>query len=308
MNANARPTVVEVPLDPHDREERNVVLANMKALFATSTDDVRTTYDRFVAETPIAANVSFEIVTTPSLRGQWCIPRGAPNGVALLYVHGGGYTNGSAEAFRGMASQLATRAGLRTFILDYPLTPESPFPNAYEMALATLGWLPQRGISKLAVAGDSAGGGLSLATVAAAVRGAPAPRIVGCVVFSPWVDMTLSGSTIDFADPVLAAGGLQRYARLYVGDGDRRDPHASPLFDIPAGMPPLYLQVGTEEQLLDDSRRYAHAAASAGNEVELDVFEGMHHVFQLGVERLHAAREALDRAGAFVRRVQKSGG
>lgn len=307
-NANAQPTVVEVPLDLHDREERHVVLANMKTLFATSKDDVRTTYGRFVAETPIAAGVSFEIVTTPSLRGEWCIPRGAPNGIALLYVHGGGYTNGSAHAFRGMASQLATRAGLRTFLLDYPLAPERPFPNAYDMAIATLGWLSQRGISALALAGDSAGGGLALATAASAVRGAPAPRVVGCVAFSPWVDMTLSGSTIDFADPVLAAGGLQRYARLYVGDGDRRDPHASPLFDIPPRMPPLYLQVGTEEQLLDDSRRYAQAAASSGNEVVLDVFEGMHHVFQLGVERLHAAREALDRAGAFLRRVQKTVG
>ncbi|AKV00379.1 Esterase/lipase [Labilithrix luteola] len=302
MSPNAQPTVLEIPLDAHDREERHAVLAHMKALFSSSNDDVRTTYDRFVAGTPLAANVSFEVVTTPGLRGEWCIPRGAPNGTALLYLHGGGYTNGSAHAFRGMASQLASRAGLRTFVLDYPLTPESPFPAAYEMAIATLGWLSQRGVGSLSVAGDSAGGGLALATVAGAVRGAPAPRIVGCLTFSAWVDMTLKGSTIDFADPVLVTGGLQRYARMYAGDHARLDPRASPLFDIPFRMPPLLLQVGTEEQLLDDSHRYAHAAAAAGNDVELDVFDGMHHVFQLGIAHLHAAREALDRAGAFLRR------
>ncbi len=201
-----------------------------------------------------------------------------------------------------MASRLAMRTGLPVFNLEYPLAPEAPFPAAYEASVRACAWLAEQGIERLAVGGDSAGGGLTLASIAHFVQ-APAldnaPQILGCVVFSPWTDLSVSGATVDLPDPIFQPDRVKAFALRYLNGNNPEDPRASPFVQVPVGMPPIYIQVGTDELLLDDSLRYAKAAAASGATVKLDIWEGMHHVFQHAVDELGSSRRAMDSAGEF---------
>jgi acetyl esterase/lipase len=315
---------IYISLDPNDRDAEQTWRKNAAELWQNSTTDVRTTYDRYISSnTPNADGVTFEEVSDTDIRGWWCKPPAAPQDRAIVYLHGGAYVLGTAEAYRGFGSQIATRTGSSVLVLDYPLAPQARLPVAYNFVAAGFEWLARQGFRTLAVIGDSAGGGLALASVAGAVQRktsvaiafpqtappakiaafpelAPFPEIVACVAFSPWVDLTLSGATMDSPDPVVTHASLQNGASQYLGGAPADDPRASPLFGIATGMPPLYIQVGTDERLLDDSRRYANAAAATGAEVTLEVWEGMHHVFQRCTKDLASSREALDRASRFL--------
>jgi acetyl esterase/lipase len=186
-------------------------------------------------------------------------------------------------------------------VLDYPLAPEHPFPHAFDAALAARRWLGSLGFGQIALAGDSAGGALALGAMAADDKGSD---IRSVVVFSPWTDLTLSGAS--FSDPTThdpifhGPDILSHAAKTYLAEADPRDGRASPLFDIPDVLAPLLIQVGTEELLLDDARRYAVGAAAKGGEVRLDIYEGLHHVFQNAVTALEGARHALDTAASFM--------
>lgn len=218
-------------------------------------------------------------------------------------MHGGGYRLGSAKAYRGFASHIAARAGVPAFVVDYPLAPEHPLPAGYDAVLAARRWLATEGVEQVALVGDSAGGGLVLA--AADGRGASAPTIAAVVAFSPWVDLTLTGKSMwdpHTRDPYFKPERLAVSAATYLGGADARDGRASPLFGVTARLPPVALQVGTEELLLDDARRYAEAVAEKGSEVQLDVFEGLHHVFQQSIGQLPSAARALDAAADFISR------
>ncbi|MEV8035335.1 alpha/beta hydrolase [Streptomyces sp. NPDC086182] len=222
----------------------------------------------------------------------------------LLYLHGGGYVVGSPDTHAGLVGELARRTGLRAISVDYRLAPEHPFPAAVDDGLAAYRELLEAGTDArdLVVAGDSAGGGLSIATLLAA-RGAGLPQPAAVVVFSPWADLTLTGGSIrskEGTDPIFTEGDVRAYADLYVGAGDRAHPLASPVFADLTGLPPLLVQVGANEVLLDDAVRLAGRAGADDVEVTLEVGPGLPHVFQHHYGHLDEADAALDRAARFL--------
>jgi acetyl esterase/lipase len=223
----------------------------------------------------------------------------------IVYFHGGGYALGSASASVGLASELSRRAKARAISVEYRLAPEHPHPAAVDDALAAYRGLLGEGqpASRIAVAGESAGAGLALATLIAA-RNAGLPLPCAAVLMSPWVDLTLSGASMAdkaAADPALSAAALQRRADDYVGNDDRTAPLASPLFADLHGLPPLLIQAGSHEVLLDDATRLAARAASADITVSLEITAGVPHVFQGFAGIVDEAGTALASAGAFIR-------
>ncbi len=245
-------------------------------------------------------------------RGEWLEPAAgdasAPNSPpTLLYLHGGGYYFCSPTTHRPLVFALTARAGVRSFSAEYRLAPEHPFPAAHDDAFAAYASLLAAGVdpASIVVAGDSAGGGLALALlVALRDRGVPLPA--GAVLFSPWTDLAATGETLrtnDGADPMFAGVALGRAARFYVGEASATDPYVSPLYAEMDGLPPLLIQAGSTEVLLDDSRRFAERAQAAGVDVELQVWPRMPHVWQMSVPFVPEAGRALDDAAAFVRRV-----
>jgi epsilon-lactone hydrolase len=290
-----------VPLDPRDRLPETEWRKASAEFWMSAKVDQRTTYDLYLEKTPAAAGVRFEEVTGGSIRGWWARPDAAVTGPGLLYLHGGSYTLGSAKAYRNFVSQIASRANVAAFILEYPRAPEARLPVALGLVNDARDWLGTQGVRQLALVGDSAGGGLALAALAARGSRDGVTPIVACVAFSPWTDLTLPGAARTYPDPVLAFDGMLKSSEAYLGGTDPTDPRASPVFSVPAGLPPLLIQVGTDERLLDDSKRYAAAAAARGNSVHLEIWEGMHHVFQAQTDVLRSSNAALDRVARFLR-------
>lgn len=289
------------PISEAERVSEQAALSAIGAHFAGSAGSMRDAYDAMSAMTPIAAGITTEAVDTGAIKGWWVRPAAAPADRAILFLHGGAYVLGSAKAYRGFVSQLVARSGIAAFVPDYPLAPEQPFPAAFDAVAAARSWLGSQGVTQLALIGDSAGGALSLATLGD--DRADWPNVSSVVVFSPWIDLTLSGpSFLDPAtyDPIFKPAILTAAVEKYLGNADPRDGRASPLYAVPQRLPPLLIQVGTDELLLDDSRRYAAAAAARGGEVRLDIFEGMHHVFQRSTDELASARKALDDSARFL--------
>ncbi|GGL91426.1 alpha/beta hydrolase [Streptomyces fumigatiscleroticus] len=222
----------------------------------------------------------------------------------LLYLHGGGYVLGSPHTHAGLVGELARRARIRTTSLEYRLAPEHPFPAAVEDGLAAYRALLDGGTDprELALAGDSAGGGLAIATLLAA-REAGLPQPAAVAVMSPWTDLTLSGDSIsskEEIDPVFTADRVRTFADRYLGDRDRTHPLASPVLADLTGLPPMLVQVGSYEMLLDDAVRLAGRAGAADVDVTLQVWPRAPHVFQHQYGHLDAADAALDRAARFL--------
>ncbi|GEP07742.1 alpha/beta hydrolase [Methylobacterium oxalidis] len=299
------PGTVTVPLAEEERHREGALRDLFARFWGTATREPRVVYDAFVSGSPLADAVTFDTVDEDGVRGWWLRPQDAEVRRAILFLHGGGYVQGTATAYRGFVSQVASRAGVAALAIDYPLAPEATLPAAPNAALAAWDWLIGQGYERIAVVGDSAGGGLSLVTLANLARRNDGPAPIAGVVFSPWTDLTLSGSSMSDParqDPLIDREYLQDCARKYVGTFDAGDPLASPLLGDLRGLPPLLIQVGTDERLLDDATRYAARANEAGVPVRLEVWEGLHHVFQLDVAHLDSSRRALDRAAAFLRR------
>jgi epsilon-lactone hydrolase len=289
-----------IPIDDDDVAAERALRAEFGRFWLTEQGDPRVVYDRFIAATPIARDVTVQHVTDDSAPGVWVRPADAAPDRALLFLHGGGYGLGSASAYIGLVSQLAARAHVATFALDYPLAPESQLPEALDLAVQTVNGI-SRSHAAVAIAGDSAGGGLALSTAARAVQ--EGYKLAAVAAFSPWTDLSLSGASVrenQITDPLLDPAYLRDSAAAYLGSAPLEDPRASPLFGAMHGLPPLLIQVGSDEVLLDDSRRFALGAVNAGGTVRLEVWKGMHHVFQLNVEQLVSARRALDSAGEFL--------
>jgi monoterpene epsilon-lactone hydrolase len=230
---------------------------------------------------------------------------GADHNGVILYLHGGAYAIGTAASSVGLASDLARRAGARLVTVDYRLAPEHPYPAAIDDAVAAYRGLLDSGIaaSETAIAGESAGAGLAVATLVAFKHvGLPQPS--AAVLMSPWADLTLSGATINAkaaVDPALTPAGLRRRAIDYVPDADRRADLVSSLFADLAGLPSLFIQAGSHEILLDDATRLAAGAAAADVAVRLEVTPGVPHVFQGFAAMLEEGDAALTRAGEFLR-------
>jgi monoterpene epsilon-lactone hydrolase len=303
MNAVQQTNLIETRyrLTEDERDAAASVLARTGQLFAQFNGTLREAYDAMTMQTPIADGVALESVENADVSGWWVRPESARGGRAILFLHGGAFVLGSAMGYRGLASQIAVRTGIDTFVLDYPLAPEHPFPAAYDAASDALRWMVKSGLRDIALVGDSAGAGLALAVLAA---DAGRPMNVACVAaFSPWVDLALTGPSTrseETRDRVLTRPILADAAAAYLGSACATDRRASPLYELPEHLPPIALQVGTDELLLDDARRYALAAAQRGNTVQLEIYEGLHHVFQRCTRELASARRALDRIAEFI--------
>lgn len=267
----------------------------------------RCAFDSLMEKTPSPDDVTYEAAQFAEVGGWWCHPAAAMPRAAILYLHGGAYVVGSSLAYRQFAGQIAARAGAAVFVAEYGLAPERPFPAAVEDAEIVYRGLAAAGYGKLAIAGDSAGGGLALVTsarMAAAAREGSLPPPVGVVAMSPWTDLALTGDSISARakhDPLLTRGALEAARNLYLGSTDAHDSRASPLYGEMTNLPPIMLHVGEDEILLDDSRRYADSVKKSGGTAEVHVWQGMVHVFPANVSLLHAARSALDMIGGFLR-------
>ncbi|MGW4461746.1 alpha/beta hydrolase [Micromonospora sp. NPDC004704] len=263
----------------------------------------RAGYDRMMRALPLAEGARTKLSTLGGVPVV-DIERAEADNV-ILYLHGGAYTLGSAEAFAGLSSDLGRRAGARVVNVDYRLAPEHPYPAALDDAVAAYRGLLDSGVpaNRIAIAGDSAGGGLALATLVK-LRSEGVPLPVAAFVISPWVDLTLSGASISAkraVEPILGEEGLRERAAGYAGTHSVTDPLISPVFADLAGLPPLLIQVGSHEILLDDATRLATAAASADMAVTLEVTPEVPHVFHSFAAVLEEGDAALTRAGAFLR-------
>ena len=272
---------------------------------ANTVAERRAQYDRAERVFPMPADVSVKPVQVPAINAEWIEPAAARDGAFVLYLHGGGYVIGSPKSHRHLAASIAVAGRASALLPHYRLAPEHPFPAALEDAVAAYRWLLDRGTAprRMVIAGDSAGGGLTVATLLALrERGVPLPAAGVCI--SPWVD--LSGSGASFAgkaasDPIVTRDGILGMARAYLGGTDARAPLASPLFADLTGLPPLFIQVGTEEVLLDDSVALAERAKAAGVETTLEIWPDMIHVWHWFFPLLDEGRTAIDGIGAFVR-------
>ena len=237
-----------------------------------------------------------------------CRQNAIPNAdrrAALLYLHGGGYVIGSLHSHRHLVAEAGRAAGIATLALDYRLAPEHPFPAAVEDALAGYRFLLAQGLAseRVALAGDSAGGGLVVAAMLAMRdAGLPQPACGWCI--SPWVDMEGIGATMASKaadDPIVDKARLVEMAKLYLGRADPRTPLAAPIYADLRGLAPLFIQVGAAETLLDDALRLAGAAGAADVRVGLEIWPEMIHVWHLFHPALAAGGRAIAEGGTFVR-------
>jgi epsilon-lactone hydrolase len=255
---------------------------------------------------PIADDVRLEPVDLGGVPGEWSTVPGSEESQVLLYFHGGGYCSGSIVSHRRLVTEAGRKAGRRTLAVDYRLAPEHPFPAALEDALKAWRFLREQGIAArdIAVGGDSAGGGLTVALIEQLRDGGQA--LPACAwLISPWTDLTLSGSTLTTkaaVDPIIHEEYLRELVSAYLPRGtDPRDPRISPLHAKLAGLPPTLIQVGSDEALLADATRFAAAAGAAAVSATLQIWPHMIHAWPVWNARLEAGREALASAGAFIR-------
>lgn len=252
-----------------------------------------------------ARDTKLEPVDAGGVPAHWFRAPAALEARTVLYLHGGGYVIGSVETHACLIDGIGRAAGCRMLALDYRLAPEHPFPAAVDDVVAAYRWLIGQGAdpARTVIAGDSAGGGLTVAALVA-LRDAGVPVPAGGICLSPWADLEGLGesmSTRAEADPMVGRDGLLNMARLYLGTTEARHPLASPLHADLRGLPPLLVQVGDAEVLLDDATRLAERARAAGVDVEIEVWPEMVHVFQAFAPMLPEGREAVARIGDWAR-------
>ena len=235
---------------------------------------------------------------------EWVIPAGMGSERVILYLHGGAYNAGSTRSHRALAANIAYASRARALTIDYRLAPEHPYPAALVDAFSAYRWLLDEGFrpEQIAVTGDSAGGGLTIALLTALrERGYPMPA--AAVVLSPWTDLSASGASWQEnakADYLIHGSKLKEAARLYLKDTNPQTPLASPVYARLEGLPPLLIQVGSDEVLLSDSERLAENARLCGVDATLEIWEGMQHVWHFAASFLPEARQAIDRVGEFI--------
>src|SRR5271156_291752 len=267
--------------------------------------ETRANFEQMSVLFPVADDVKCEPVSAGGVKAEWVTAPGADAGRAVLYLHGGGYVIGSIATHRGLAARISRAAKARVLLIEYRLAPEHPFPAAVEDSVAAYRFMLASGLkaSRIAVAGDSAGGGLTLAALVA-IRDAKLAMPGAGACLSPWVDLEGLGDSMKSkaaVDPIVQKDGLAEMAKLYLAGKDPRSPLAAPLYADLAGLPPLLIQVGTAETLLDDSTRIAERARKAGVKVTLEPWENMIHVFQIFAPMLDEGQNAIEKIGEFVR-------
>ena len=270
-----------------------------------TVQETRANFEQMAGMFPVAADVKCEPVDAGGVKSEWVTAPGADAGRAVLYLHGGGYVIGSINTHRDLAARISRAAKARVLLIDYRLAPEHPFPAAVEDSVAAYRWMLAQGLkpARISVAGDSAGGGLTVATLVA-IRDAKLATPGAAVCLSPWVDLEGVGDSMKSkasVDPMVQRDGLLEMAQHYLAGKDARSPLAAPLYADLAGLPPMLIQVGTAETLLDDSTRIAERARKAGVKVTLEPWENMIHVFQVFAPMLDEGQQAIEKIGEFIR-------
>jgi acetyl esterase/lipase len=269
-------------------------------------EEMRAGMNAFGELPTVPDGVTWEDVDAAGVPAIWAIPTDEAPGRAVLYVHGGGYVMGSATLYKRFTGHLANAAGCRVLNVDYRLAPEHPHPAPVDDAVAAYRWLLEQGYEPghIAVSGDSAGGGLTMAALLR-IRDDGLPRPAAGVPISPWIDLEGTGASMTGnadADLLVGLEGLLGMAAMFLGEhGDSKDPYAAPLYAELHDLPPLLIQVGEDETLLDDSTRLAERAEFAGTEVTLEIFPEMQHVFQTAAGTMPEATEAVAKIGEFLR-------
>jgi acetyl esterase/lipase len=253
----------------------------------------------------LPTDVRVEAVDANGVAAEWTTTPGADPGRVIMFLHGGGYISGSLDSHRHMVAQAGREARARTLALGYRLAPEHPFPAALEDAIAGYRFLLSQGLEPkhIAVAGESAGGGLAIATlVSVRDAGLALPACTWCS--SPWVDLEASGDSMTTkapVDPLIQKPYSLELAAAYLNGADPRTPLASPIYAELKGLPPMLIQVGSAETLLDDAVRLARVAGAADVRVTLEIWPDMIHAWHLFYQQVAAGRHALAAVGAFIR-------
>jgi epsilon-lactone hydrolase len=272
---------------------------------AETPEEFRSIYGRFLEQFPPPADVEVQPVNAGGVPAEWVIPPGVSAQRTILYLHGGGYVVGAPRGYREMVSRIARAAQAQALTIDYRLAPENPHPAAVEDAVAAYRWLLGSRVEpgRTVLAGDSAGGGLTAATlVSLRDQGDRLPAAGVCIC--PWVDLEITGKSMDTnaeADPLVKRDVVTNMAAAYLQGQDPRTPLASPLHAELRGLPPLLIQVGKSETLLDDASRLAERARIAGVDVTYEAWPDMIHVWHAFGSFLPEARQAIDRIGEFIR-------
>ncbi|MBI4518222.1 MAG: alpha/beta hydrolase [Deltaproteobacteria bacterium] len=270
-----------------------------------SVSEMRAAIDSMASIAVLPDDVTLDPVDAGGVPAVWVTTPGARRDAVILYLHGGGYVVGSITSHRDLAARLSRAAAARVLLLDYRLAPEHPHPAAVEDATAAYRWLLSTAVApaRIVIGGDSAGGGLTVAALVA-LRDAGQPLPAAAVCLSPWVDLEGLGDSMTTkaaVDPMVQRDGLSKMAEMYLAGQDPRTPLAAPLYANLSGLPPLLIQVGTAETLLDDSTRLAERARKAGVSVTLEPWEDMFHVWQAFAALLPEGQQAIDRIGTFIR-------
>jgi epsilon-lactone hydrolase len=266
---------------------------------------MRDMFEEWHVLTAEPTGVTYEEVDAGKVPAMWALPTGGVPDRVIIWAHGGGYVVGSMHTHRKVAGHLGRAAGCRVLVLDYRRAPEHPHPAPCEDAVAAYRWLLGRGIrpQHIATTGDSAGGGLCTSMVLK-LRDAGDPLPAAIMPISPWYDMEATGPSVETnaaVDTLVQKDILLAMAGMFLGGSSPRDPLANPLHAELKGLPPMLIQVGSDETVLDDSRRFAEKARAAGAEVALEVVPEMQHVFHFMAGRAPEADEAIARMGAWVR-------
>ena len=295
--------------EPESAQIRRYLL-HRRANSPASLAEQRTSYELLVDNylghpAPLPEGTHIEPVEVDGIPAAWISPPDADPERVLLYLHGGGYILGSIKSHCDLVARLSSASGVRSLQLDYRLAPEHVFPAAIDDALTAYRWLLTRGTKPehIIVSGDSAGGGLTLALLQS-LRDKHMPMPAGAVLLSPWTDLvgTVGSRTArEDVDPIFTAREINGLASFYVSNEDAHNPLISPIYADLHGFPPLLIEVGSDEVLLDDSLQIAEHARAANVPVELTVWEGMWHVFQQFAYTLPEGQQSLANMGRFIR-------
>lgn len=269
--------------------------------------DTRANFDRLTSRFPVAPDINVADINLGGVKAEHLSISGCRTQRYLLYFHGGGYIIGSPRTHRALAGNLARAARAQAIVPDYRRAPEHPHPAPVEDGLRAYESLLEiaRAPNDIIVAGDSAGGGLTIALLTMARdRGLPLPAAAACL--SPWIDLEATGASVKTcadSDPIVAPNHIHAFARMFIGNGNLQDPTAAPLHADLAGLPPLLIQVGDNETLLDDAVRLAGRATEAGVETTLRIWPDMFHVWHLYARELPEGQAAIEEIGRFIRRL-----
>ena len=269
-----------------------------------SIEEQRAQMEVGLTQFQLPTDVRCDPVDAGGVPAEWITTPGVVAERVICYLHGGGYVLGSINTHREMVSRLSRAASARVLIIDYRLAPENPFPAAVDDSLTAYRWLLSVGVdpARLVIAGDSAGGGLTVTTLIS-LRDAGESLPQAGICLSPWVDLECVGEcmvTRAERDPVLTRDISLMLAKAYLGNTNPRTPLASPIYADLTGLPPLLIQVGTAEVLFDDATRLADHARAAGVDVILEPWDDMIHVWHMFAAILPEGQQAIDRIGEFI--------